>query len=627
MVSMEFFVLKIGLIAVAGVGAQWLAWRFHLPAIVLMALAGLALGPFSAWVNPSGAPILAPREDFGDLLQPMISIAVAVILFEGGLSLNFREIKGASTAVRRLVFPGAVIAWGAGAFAAHHLAGLDWPVATLFAGIMVVTGPTVIMPLLRQAKLTKRPSAVLKWEGIVNDPVGALLAVFVYEWIVLTSAGETGWRGMAGVAAASLIAAAFGVVAARLLGGAFNRGMVPEFLKAPIIFATVLAVFGLSNALVQETGLVAVTAMGVALANMRIAAIEELRRFKENVTTLLVSGVFVVLTATLEPASFATMGMGGAAFIAAMLFIVRPLTVGLATIGSELNWREKLLIGWIAPRGIVAAAVAGLFAVELDHAGIAGADRIIPLAFAMVFATVVAHGFTISPLARWLGLAASGRPGVLIVGASDWSTALAKTLAELEIPVMIADSNWSRLRAARQAEIETYYGEILSEASEHDLEFSRFGYVIAATGNEAYNALVFTDLAPEIGRAAVFQLGGPPDDGERARGYAHTIKGKPLFSAHWTLDDVLRRHYVGWGFQKTKLTEQYDFESYKAELSEQAQLICIVKKNKTLQFATAHGELKPEPGDIVIAYVPDAAERVQRKEADGPPAAADADAK
>lgn len=610
---MELFVLKIGLIAVAGVGAQWLAWRFHLPAIVLMSLAGLALGPFSAWVSPDGVPILSPRDDFGDLLQPMISIAVAVILFEGGLSLNFREIRGASTAVRRLVFPGAGIAWGAGAVAAHYLAGLDWGVATLFAGVMVVTGPTVIMPLLRQAKLSKRPSAVLKWEGIVNDPVGALLAVFVFEWIVLTNAGEAGWRGMAGVAGASILAAVLGVVAARLLGAAFNRGLAPEYLKAPIIFAAVLAVFGISNDIVQETGLVAVTAMGVALANSRIAAIGELRRFKENITTLLVSGVFVLLTATLEPASFSMIGWGGAAFVAAMMFIVRPLTVWLATLGSELKWREKLLIGWIAPRGVVAAAVAGLFAGELAHEGIAAGDLLIPLAFAMVFATVVAHGFTISPLARWLGLAASGRPGVLIVGAGDWSTAFAKVLAGLDIPVMIADSNWSRLRAARQAEIETYYGEILSEASEHDLEFSRFGYVIAATGNEAYNALVFTDLAPEIGRAAVFQLGGPPDDGERARGYAHTIKGKPLLAAHWTLDDLLRRHYVGWGFQKTKLTEQFTFADYKAELAENAQIICVVKKNKALHFAAAQSELKPETGETIIAYAPDAGERAVRK--------------
>lgn len=593
----QIFVIKIALIGVLGVGAQWLAWRFNLPGIVLMAVAGLLAGPVFG--------VLDPVSDFGALLTPMISIAVAIILFEGGLTLNFREIRDVSTGVRRLVFPGAVIAWGLGALAAHYLANLDWPVALLFAGILIVTGPTVIVPLLRQAKLAQRPATLLKWEGIVNDPIGALVAVFVFQYLAATHDGEAPAVALIGLAAASAAAGAIGFLAGRLLVDAFHRGLVPEYLKAPFILCAVLAAFGVSNLLGKETGLVAVTVMGVTIANSKIGSLSELRRFKETITILLVSGVFVILTATLTPDMFAALGWPAVLFVFAMLFVVRPASVWLATIGSNLDWRERLLVGWIAPRGIVAAAVSGLFAAELQHLGYAQAEALTPLAFAVIFATVIAHGFTIGPLARRLDLSVSGQPGVLIVGASAWSARLAKLFKDLETPVTIADTDWRRLRPARLDGVDTYYGEILSEVTEHHLDLNKYGYLLAVSGNRAYNSLVCTDLAPELGRATTFQLGDADEkDEEHPHSYSFTVKGRPLFKPPIGVNQLLRRHYEGWDYKKTKLTEEYDFEAYQAELAEDAVVFLVVKKAGVLVFASAVETLKPEAGDTVIAYAP-----------------------
>ena len=626
---MDNLVLAIAIIGLFGVGAQWLAWRLALPAIVVMSIAGLLAGPVFRILWPEswapGGP--APMELlFGDFYRPMIAIAVAVILFEGGLTLNFAEIRGLTKGVRSLVFPGAFIAWGLGSAASIHIGGLAPTVAFLFAGVMVVTGPTVIIPLLRQAKLNQRPAALLKWEGIINDPVGALLAVLIYEFAVYGSAA--GGHSNGEVVAALLLATALSVLLGFALGRgaayAFRRGWVPEYLKPPVLLALVLFCFETANLLQEEAGLVAVTAMGVTLANSKIASINELRHFKESIATLLVSGVFVVLTANLTWETMSALGARDYALIFAMLFVVRPLTVFIATIGAGLTWRERLLVGWIAPRGIVAVAVTSFFgaalvqhfsgqAVEAGTAQAAAdalaasAERLIPLAFAMVFATVILHGFTIGPLAKALGLALNERPGVLIVGASPWSAGLAAKLKEMEIPVMIADASWRRLRPARLANVPTYYGEILSEVTDHHLDFNRFGSLLAVSGNEAHNALVCTDLAPELGRAAIYQLSASGKDDDERRSVSYTLRGRTLFKSAPTLDELLRRHYAGWIYQKTKLTEEYPPEDYFKDLGKEYELALLIRKGVMI-FASKEHPLKPEIGDTVLAYIPAPAE-------------------
>lgn len=602
---MENLVLAFSIIGALGIGAQWLAWRFNLPAIVLMAAAGIIAGPvlglFSAPDAPPGTP---PMEAlFGEFYRPIIAVAVAVILFEGGLQLNFSELRGLTRGVRRLVFPGVPIAWFLAAAAGYLIAGLTWQAALLFGGIMVVTGPTVIIPLLRQSKLNPRPATLLKWEGIVNDPIGALLAVLVYEFLVIGDHGGTSLDLVSSLVLASTLSMGLGYAFGRFTAAAFRRGWAPEYLKPPILLALVLICFELANLMQHEAGLLSVTAMGVTLANSRIASINDLRLFKENITIVLVSGVFIILTANLTVESLRALDWSAFWFLVAMLFVVRPLTVFISTIGAGLPWKERLLVGWIAPRGIVAVAVSSFFGASLAAEGYLDGDKLIALAFAMVFATVVLHGFSISPLAKALGLASRDRPGVLIVGASPFSAALAAKLKEMEIPVTVADASWRRLRPVRLANVPTYYGEILSEVTEHHLDLNRFGYLLALGGNEAHNALVATDLAPELGRASIFQVNAGGKDEEDRKALSYTLQGRTFLHSGPALDELVRRHYSGWIFQRTKLSEEYPPEQYKKDLGSEHEIVFIIRKGE-IMFASREVPVKPEIGDVALAYIP-----------------------
>ncbi len=602
---MDNLVLAFAIIGMLGVGAQWFAWRFNFPAIVLMAIAGVLAGPvFGIFTPPGALPGTPPMEAlFGEFYRPIIAVAVAVILFEGGLSLNFTELRGLSKGVQRLVFPGVPLAWGLGSVAAYLIGGLSWQIALLFGGIMVVTGPTVIIPLLRQSKLNARPATLLKWEGIVNDPIGALLAVVVYEFLVFGDGHASSGEIVSSILLASLLAGGLGFAIGQFVSTSFRRGWVPEYLKPPVLLALVLLCFEIANMLQHEAGLLAVTAMGVTIANSRIASINELRLFKENITVVLVSGVFIILTANLTMESIRALDWSVFWLMVAMLFVVRPLSVFLSTIGAGLPFKERLLVGWIAPRGIVAVAVASFFGAALLEEGYPDAGMMIPLAFAMVFVTVVMHGFSIGPLAKALGLASRERPGVLIVGASPWSAGLAVKLKELEIPVMVADASYRRLRPARLANIPTYYGEILSEVTEHHLDLNRFGYLLAVSSNEAHNALVSTDLAPELGRAAIFQVNARGKNEEDRRALSYTLQGKTFLHSGLGLDDLVRRHYSGWQYQRTKLSEEYPPERYQKDLDPEAEIILAIRKS-ALIFASREAPVKLEIGDVVLAYIP-----------------------
>lgn len=612
---------KIALIAVIGIGAQWLAWRLKQPAIVLLAAAGLLVGPVWAVFAPSGAPLLNPAEDFGDLYRPMIALAVAVILFEGGLALEFSELQGAKVAVRRLVVVGAPIGWLLGTLAAHFGAGLPWELAALLGGLLVVTGPTVIIPLLRQAHIASRPGAVLKWEGIVNDPVGALFAVLVFEIVRLTAEGQS-WTAAVGLLfIGAIVGLVLGAAAGLALAAAFKRGAVPEYLKAPIVLAAVVTCYVAADSIAHETGLLAVTAFGMTIANARLASIEEMRRFKETIATVLVSGVFVILTASLTPEAVLALDWRAAAFVALMLLVVRPATVWLATWGSGLTWQERALVGWIAPRGIVAVAVSGFFAAEL--AVISGAlrpeiasavEQLAPLTFAMVFATILAHGFTIRPMARALGLATDGAEGVLLVGASPWSLGLAKTLNDLGVPVTLADTNWTRLRRARLEGVTTYYGEVLSEAADHRLDHSALSWVIAATSNDAYNALVCVEFAPEVGRHRAYQLPSAGDRSETDRGIAFTARGRTMIRHGRAFDAVSSDWWRGWRFRQTKLSETYKLEQFFADNGADADLIAEVRPDGKFALLGPNSGPRGGPGAILVWYGP-------------PKSEADADAK
>ena len=379
MLFVDSLMVKIALIGVLGVGAQWIAWRTGRPAIALMLLTGLIAGPVLG--------IIDPERDFGALQEPIIKLAVAVILFDGGLSLNFRELRHAGPAVLRLVILGVPIGWALGTAAAYYGAGLPLELAALFGGVMVVTGPTVIAPLLRSLNVPPRVKHMLKWEAIVNDPIGALIAVGVFSYMT-HGGGATASNIVIDVVAASLLAILIGVAAGFALTTAYLRGWIPEYLKAPILLTSVIAVFVLSDIIMHETGLITVTVMGVVMANRETYSSHMLRRFKEDLTILLVSGVFIILSATLDWQVVQNFQLRFLLFLLLLLFVVRPLTIMTALLFTRIPFRERLFVAWVAPRGIVAVAVTGLFALRLTDYGVPGAEALVPLGFGVVIVTI-----------------------------------------------------------------------------------------------------------------------------------------------------------------------------------------------------------------------------------------------
>jgi NhaP-type Na+/H+ or K+/H+ antiporter len=597
-------VTAVALVGVVGVGAQWLAWRLKLPGIVVMLAAGVLIGPVFG--------LLDPERDFGAVTQPAISLAVAVILFEGGLTLNFQALRDAAKGVTRLVVIGAPLGWLLSTLALRYGAGLSWESSAVFGGIMIVTGPTVIAPLLRQARLARRPAMLLQWEAIVNDAIGALAAVLAFSIVLVlqtsTTVAEAAGGFVLGIGVATLAGAAAGFGLAQV----FRLGKVPEYMKVPVLFVTLLAVFALSDRVLHESGLLAVTIMGIVIANANLPSYDEIRRFKENATVLLVSGVFILLAASIDFAALGRLDWRAAFFVALVVLAARPLTVILALLGSGIPPREVLLVALTGPRGVVLVAVAGLFGERLVSLGVEDGALIGPLAFVLVAATVVLHGFTLAPFARALGLTATGTPGVLIVGGSRWTTALAETLGRADIPVLVADSNRQHLRSARSAGVPIFFGDVLSEAAEHRIDFLGFSKVLAASDNDAYNTLVATDFGSELGRENVFQVRR-----ENANGARHALPaslgGRP-FGDDATYRDFELRIWEGWTFRLTRLTETYDFEAWRADRPD-AVLIGVIDPAGRLHFVSDDAPGKPGDGARLLSLQP------PRSESEDDPAA------
>src|SRR5690625_968156 len=389
------------IIVTAGLASQWIAWLLRVPAIVILITTGLVLGPITGVIDLS-----LPTGHVNEL----IGLGVAIILFEGGMDLKLGELRRAGHGILRMVTLGPLFAWVLGTLAAFYIAGLPWAVAVVMGAILVVTGPTVIQPLLRQARLNKESASLLKWESIVNDPIGVLLAVLALQYFTTSAEGWT--ATLPGLAKAVGIAGLLGGLGGWLTGWFYRRGAVPAHLKPPILTVLVLAGFWISNLVLDQAGLLTVVIMGLVLGNMQLVEREPLRHFKENLSVVLVSVRFIVVPAQLYVAHLQAMGLPAVLFVASMLFVVRPLSSGLATIRAPMRWQDRVLLAWIAPRGIVAAATSALFGPALVAAGHPEAEAFMPLIFMVILVTVVFHGATLSPLARRLGLAAEEANGL-----------------------------------------------------------------------------------------------------------------------------------------------------------------------------------------------------------------------
>ena len=590
---------QLASILVLGIAAQWVAWRLRLPSILVLLLVGFAVGPFT--------DLLSPDEILGDVLLPFVSLAVATILLEGGLSLRMRDLHGVGSAVRNLILICAPITFVLATAAAKLTLDIQMGTALLIGGILVVTGPTVIVPLLRHVRPSGGVGSVVRWEGIVTDPIGAILAVLVFQAMGADGHDPSTSAALAGLGKAFFLGGGFGVAGAALFILLQRAHLLPDFLESSCSLAIGLAVFVASNHFQHESGLVAVTLMGVILANQSWVTIEHIVDFKENLRVLLISSLFILLAARLPLAEFRNLDLGIAAFVALLILVVRPVAVFLSTLGTELNWREKVFVSWMAPRGIVAAAVASVFALELHEVGHPDADRIVPVIFAVIVVTVTVYGLTAGPLARWLGLAQANPQGVLMLGAHDWSRKIAKALTGAGINVLLVDRNYRDVNDARIDGLEAFYGNVLSEEFEMRAPIHDMGFFLCLTPNDEVNALTCLHFAPEFERSRLFQLS--PARIKAVKGgeiIPEHLRGNVLFGEGLDFWAIQGRFRSGSVVKRTKLTEEYTFqhflETYDDEQAPALPLFLIGQDGK-LEIASRKKPLEPLPGATLIALV------------------------
>jgi len=592
MMTIELGLMLAGMLMI-GFLAQWLAWRVRLPAILFLLLAGIVLGPVSG--------VLDPDKLLGNLLFPIVSLSVALILFEGSLTLRFHELPGIGKAVRGLVSYGAVASLLLLALAAHLVAGLAWPIALLFGALACVTGPTVIAPMLRTLRPNARIANTLRWEGIVIDPLGALFAVLIYEAIVSHQEGHTLGIFVATVACGVVI----GAFTAWLMAFFLRRQMIPEYLQNYAVLASVLLAFSVSNALTHESGLLAVTIMGIALGNIRGVHIDDILDFKENVTTMLVSLLFILLAARLHwPLPEGMLGAGIGLFVIAQL-LVRPVTVAISSFGSSLSWRERVLIGWVAPRGIVAASVSALFALRLDALGVAGADALVPLVFTLIIGTVILQSATSRPLAIWLKVAEPEPSGVLVFGSDGVARAIGKVLSEAGFRVVLADDDWDGIRQARMDGLATFFGNPASPHAERHLDLTGIGRLLAVSTHRERNSLACVHYRQEFGRNKVYRLRNltPQENTDRAA-LSGSLLAPPLFDEEMTHRRFADMLESGWRIKSTRLSATFDWPHFIEQYGSNTVLMFGVEEKGALRVASTKRELEPRPGWTVIALVP-----------------------
>lgn len=572
-----------------GIAAQWLAWRIKLPAIVLLLVFGFGLGALN----------VRPPSD--DIIFPFVSLAVGVILFEGGLSLRLRELKDIGHVVTRLVTVGLVVTWLATAVAAHWLLGFGWAMSGLLGALLTVSGPTVVLPLLRQVRPEKRIGSVIKWEGIVNDPIGAVLAALVFEAV---AHGDTVGQSAQGLMLTTVVGVLLGALAATVVIQLHSRFLVPDYLQNAAILSLVVLVFAISNYLQHESGLVTVTVMGVLLANQPWVTIHHVMEFKENLRVLLISVLFIVLSSRVEISGeqLADFGVGGWLFIATLILLIRPAAVLIATAGSELSRNERLLLGWIHPRGIVAAAVASLLATELADTPYAEqADKFVLATFLVIVGTVVVYGLTLAPVARWLGLSRQDPQGVLFAGASPMVKEIALSLHAEGFTTLLVDTNAENIAAARMAGLPVYYGSIASDRVRNDADLGGIGRLLAMTPNDEINSIAAMEFSERLGSANTYQL-AQHESRERHERVPHHLRGRTLFREGITYEALAARFEKGHVIKKTTLTEDFTIENFRAKYPDALILFTVPEKGR-LRVSVAGHKLDPKPGKKLVALI------------------------
>jgi NhaP-type Na+/H+ or K+/H+ antiporter len=595
------------LITLAGIGllgifCQLVATWVRLPAILFLLLAGIIAGPITGQLNPD--------ELFGNLLFPFVSLAVAVILFEGSLTLKLIEIKNLKSVVRNLITAGALITLVVMALAAHYLADLDFNISLLFGAVVTVTGPTVIIPMLRTVKPNANISNVLRWEGIVIDPLGALLAVIVFNFIISSETAAVYTSAFMSFGKILLVGGITGAIFAVALGITLRRHLVPEYLRNVLTLTLVLGVYAISDLVQHESGLLAVTVMGIVLTNMEDTDIDDILEFKETLSVFLRSGLFIILAARVDFDEFLTVGWSALLVLGVLMFIARPMAVFTSSVGSELTWKEKLMISWIGPRGIVAAAVASIFAIRLEEAGVPGAELLVPMTFMVIIGTVVIQSATAKTVGTILDVREPDATGALIIGAGNVARKIAKALQEQKIKVTLTDTNWESISLARMEGLPTYYGNPVSEHAELHLDLAGIGMLMGMSGRINSDTLASIKFRSEFGANNVYEL---ISTRESTMPDKHRIsnrhRGRQLFGEEITYGTMAWWIRNGAEIRTTKLQEEFSFANYLSKHANKAiPLFAINPKSKLYCFAVDK-QPEPEPDwSIISLFLPEGIE-------------------
>lgn len=500
-------------IIILGIIAQWVAWRLKLPAILPLIIIGLLVGPIATLYTEDGAKLIEPVWNGeqglfpGEALYYFVSLAISIILFEGGLTLKRSEIAIVGPVITKLITVGTIVTFIGGGIAAHFIFDLSWQISFLFSSLIIVTGPTVITPILRNIPLKKDLSAVLKWEGILIDPIGALVAVLVYEFISVGEGQAYTKTALIEFGKILLFGSTFGFAFAHALTFTIKKNLIPHYLLNVIVLSVVLGVFVVSDSFAHESGLLAVVVMGMVMGNTNVPNFKELLYFKESLSVLLISILFILLAANINISDMELIYNWNTLWLfVVVVFVIRPLGVFLSTGGSPLKFNEKLFIGWVGPRGIVAAGIASLFGSKLLLKGEPGAEYITPLVFMIVLGTVLLNATTARYFARLVGVFLKNSEGILIIGASEVSRIIGNYLHRNGRHVVLIDNNQTNIDKAKQLGLEAISANIYSDTLTDNIELNDVGFLMSLTGNSDINNYAIDKFRKQFGENGAFRL-------------------------------------------------------------------------------------------------------------------------
>lgn len=587
--------LTLSAVLAIGIGAQWLAWYLKQPSILFLLLIGIIIGPVLGWFSPD--------ETLGDLLFPFISLGVAVILFEGSLTLEFHEVKSHGRVVQLLVSVGVLITIAIAGAAAYFLFDMHPLIALLFGALVCVTGPTVIIPILRNLRANRNISNVLRWEGIIIDPIGAIAVVLVYEYIISGGSGENALLLFGKIL---LVGAALGMAGAAVLATLLKKHWVPEYLRNIFTLAFVLLVFSISNHIEHESGLLTVTILGVALANWPKFPKDDILDFKESLSILLISVLFIVLAARLDLGSVQQIGYTSLILLAIIMFVARPIGVWASSIGSKLKTNEKLMISWIGPRGIVAAAISSLFAIRLEEYGLAGTEFLVPLVFIIIIGTVLIQSLSAAFVGNLLGVREPSNNGVLIIGSNPVALTVAKALKDHNVDVLMAHNNYTNIAKARMEGIRVYFGNPISEHADRNLDLIGFGHVFAMSMDQELNSLSELNFRHTFGKQNIYRLRSAKDKNKNDRQEKDEYYQSPwLFGESVTYGQLASMIAKNAKIKVTNITENYTFEQYRKDNQNYVALF-MIDKNDTMKVFSSETEGKNiKEGTKIISMIMD----------------------